>query len=88
MKEALNLLGSWQAIDLEEALPLLSGFFSVNNSYKNLREIQNLTDDIKKCFKEIRKLAVKALEKEPIEMIKLIILQLIQGLRYEDHTIL
>ena len=58
--QAIALLKEWAEIGLEQALPMLSGFFSLNEVYSHMR-IASLTSDDDKIinrFKEIRNFAV------------------------------
>ena len=78
------LLTDWEKIELEQALALLSGFFSLNDEYSHLRVVNPVTPEIIKRFKVIRNMAVKCLEKVPNEILDPISLQLVQALRYEE----
>jgi hypothetical protein len=49
----------WAEIDVEQALPLLSGYFSLNNTFIRMRVTNPLTPEIIKAFKEVRNHAVK-----------------------------
>ena len=49
-KEAVSLLETWAPIELEQALPLLSAFFCVNDIYTKFRELASLTENIKRRF--------------------------------------
>lgn len=53
---------TWAEIDIEQALPLLSGFFSLNETYTRMRIVHPLTDEVKKAFIQIRKYAVTCLK--------------------------
>jgi len=68
-KEAGELIKEWAPIELTQALPLLSSFFSLNDVYRELRKAQ-LTETVRLRFKEIRKIAVEALKKEPYNMVE------------------
>ena len=61
------LLTDWEKIELEQALALLSGFFSLNDEYSNLRVVNPVTPEIINRFKIIRNTGVKCLEKVPNE---------------------
>ena len=80
----MNLLHEWESIELEQALALLTGFFSLNDEYSHLRVVNPVTPEIIKRFKVIRNMAVKCLEKVPNEILDPISLQLVQALRYEE----
>ena len=60
--EAMNLLHEWEPIELEQALALLTGFFSLNDEYSHLRVANPATPEIIKKFKIIRNLAVECLK--------------------------
>jgi|688.fasta_scaffold243597_2 hypothetical protein len=64
----------WVPIEIEQALPLLSGLFSLNSVYTHMRVVQNMNDDVKKRFKEIRAHAVKSLDKVPADKLELYML--------------
>ena len=72
MNEAMNLLNSWVAIDEEQALALLAGYFSLNEVNVHMRVENPAPPELKKRFKEIRSYAVKALKTLPDERIDLI----------------
>jgi hypothetical protein len=55
---AITLMKQWCEIDLEQALPLLSAQFSLNETYTQLRLVNPLTPDVRKSFRQIRKYAV------------------------------
>ena len=82
----MNLLHEWEPIELEQALGLLTGFFSLNDEYSHLRVVNPVTPEIIKKFKVIRSMAVKCLETVSIEKLDPISLQLVQALRYEETT--
>jgi phosphatidylinositol 3-kinase len=73
--EAIEMLNDWN-IDPEQALPMLSVIFSANQIYP----ATIITD---RC-QEIRKYAISCLEKEDINTITMILLQLVQAYRYEN----
>jgi phosphatidylinositol 3-kinase len=72
---AINLMKSWERIDKEDALHLLSNKFAANRHYSN----QN-----SRGISEVRKYAVDVLSKCSPNEISSILLQLVQALRYED----
>jgi len=80
----MNLLSEWEEIQLEQALSLLGAYFSLNSEYQSQCVVSPLKEEHIKCFKKIRKAAMKCIEKIPLERLDLISLQLIQALRYED----
>ena len=49
----MNLLHEWEPIELEQALALLTGFFSLNDEYSHLRVANPATPEIIKKFKII-----------------------------------
>ena len=59
-------MNEWVEIDMEHAVPLLSGFFSLNDVYTHMRSINPLTDEIKQRYKEIRRFAVDTLKSDKI----------------------
>ena len=80
----MNLLHEWEQIELEQALALLTGFFSLNDEYSHLRVANPATPEIIKKFKVIRNLAVECLKTVGNEKLDPISLQLVQALRYEE----
>lgn len=81
--EAFELLDNWSAIELEDALPLLSCHFAANSLYnKNLIENSNAKKLIE-LYNKIRTKAIVCLDKADTLVIKSILLQLIQAYRYE-----
>ena len=77
---------TWVQIDVNQALPLLSGFFSLNNVYTHMRIANPVTKHIIDKFKEIRAKAVNCL-RNTFEHGKqrLNITTLVQALRYEEY---
>lgn len=61
--QAIILMNQWVDIDLEQALALISGLFSLNEHYTNLSVCQQMNDEVLKKFKEIRHFAVEALKR-------------------------
>lgn len=53
----------WAEIAIDQALPLLSGFFSLNDVYSHMRIVKPLDQEIIKKFKIIRNHAVECLRK-------------------------
>ena len=75
-----NILKNWKTIELCDILYMLSRKFSVNKIYLNDYYLtSNLT-----CMKNLRKIAVKNLNKYSINELNFILLQLVQAIRYED----
>ena len=74
------MLKKWAEIDIEQALPLLSFMFCANDIYA----AQVPAPTIIKRFTEIRSIAIKCLERQSVEKINSIMLQLIQAYRYEN----
>jgi replicative DNA helicase len=72
---------NWAHIDLEDALPLLSRKFAANKIFKKELEIE---EGLAKVYNEIRAKAIKSLENQSIDVIKSIMLQLVQAYRYEN----
>ena len=64
LTSAIELLRSWAEIDPDQALILISGFFSLNQEYTQLRKenVRTLTEEKKKAFVQIRKYGVKMLK--------------------------
>lgn len=88
LTSAIELLRSWAEIDTAQALILISGFFSLNQEYTQLRKenVRTLTEEIKKAFVQIRKYGVQMLKaKTDAKTMLLIAPQLVQALRYEDY---
>ena len=79
--EALKLLQEWAYIDLEDALPLLSIKFAANKIFR--RELES-DASLAKVYNEIRSKAIKSLENQSTDIIKSIMLQLVQAYRYEN----
>ena len=77
---------TWVQIDVNQALPLLSGFFSLNNVYTHMRIANPVTKHIIDKFKEIRAKAVNCL-RNTFEhgKLRLNITTLVQALRYEEY---
>jgi phosphatidylinositol 3-kinase len=75
-----NILKKWKNFELCDILYMLSRKFSVNKIYINENYLVNdLT-----CMKNVRKIAVKQLNKYNITELNFILLQLVQAIRYED----
>lgn len=51
---AILMKKEWANIEMVEALPLLSGFFSLNNVYTDMRVTNPINKDIISYFKKIR----------------------------------
>ena len=51
---ALLMKKEWADIEMVEALPLLSGFFSLNDVYTDMRVTNPIDDKIISYFKKIR----------------------------------
>lgn len=63
----------------------MSGYFSINNTFIRNRITNPLTPEILKAFKEVRNHAVKCFQTRVSEKnIALVLLQLVQALRYEE----
>ena len=75
--QAINLLKNWAEIGVDQALPLLSGFFSLNDIYTHMRIVNPINPEIVKKFKIIRNLAVESLKKANDKTIELLMLQLV-----------
>lgn len=58
----MNLLHEWEPIELEQALSLLGGFFSLNPEYQETCVIERPKDDLIKRFKKIRGVAIQCLK--------------------------
>jgi len=58
-------------------LPLLSGFFSLNDVYSLIRVLNPINAEIIKKFKIIRNHAVKSLKKTDDKTLELLMLQLV-----------
>lgn len=56
---AIELMRNWAEIDTAQSLILISGFFSLNSEYDQLRKVNPLTEEIKKAFTQIRKYGVQ-----------------------------
>ena len=55
----MNLLHEWEPIELEQALSLLGGFFSLNEEYSSMCVVDHpLKDDHLKRFRKIRNVAI------------------------------
>jgi Phosphoinositide 3-kinase family, accessory domain (PIK domain) len=78
--EGMQMLKKWAEIDIEQALPLLSFMFCANNIY--LAKGPAFGRQFAR-FNEIRAIAVKCLDKQSVEQINSIMLQLVQAYRYE-----
>lgn len=83
---AAELMKNWVQIDVNQALPLLSGFFSLNNIYTHMRIANPVSKHIIDKFKEIRAKAVNCLRTGvKYETLSLIFTTLVQALRYEEY---
>ena len=60
--EAISLMQIWEPIDITQALSLLSGLFSLNDTFKYLRVVQDITPEIISAFMEVRTHALISLE--------------------------
>jgi len=74
---AIKLMYDWAPIDIDQALAMLSGLFSLNNVINHMRVVQNATEEIIKKFKEIRNHAVKSLSQVKDEKFDLYMLYLV-----------
>ena len=54
----MTLLHDWESIELEQALSLLGGFFSLNDEYMDLCVVQPPKEDQKKRFRKIKNVAI------------------------------
>jgi hypothetical protein len=61
--QASKLTKLWVEITIDQALPLLSGFFSLNEVYSHMRIVNPSNEEIRKKFKVIRNHAVECLKK-------------------------
>jgi phosphatidylinositol 3-kinase len=76
----LKLLNSWTKIDRDEALYLLSSNFSANDIYSKIQTKKHI-----KTLQTIRLYAIKILFADSDKNLELILLQLVQALRYEKY---
>lgn len=78
-KEGLSLLHNWAPIELEQALMMLSFLFTMNTFYseKSLRTL--------KYIKAIRSKGIAYLSLMNDEDLDVILMQLVQAYRYENH---
>ena len=75
-KEALSLLKNWGKVSFDEAIHLFSTFFSANNFYtKNVSSFE--------AMEQVREYAVKIIADINTKKFSMILLQLVQVLRYE-----
>jgi squalene cyclase len=69
---------------------MLSGFFSLNQTYYKQRVGSDSDSEhsgkVLKCLIKIRKVAVECLEKTDYKRVESVMMQLIQALRYENYT--
>lgn len=87
-EEALCLMEQWQGIELTQALSLVSGLFSLNDNFAAIRIVKELTPDIRVSFQSIRQHALNYLKSNVTnDNLELIMLQLVQALRYEDIVV-
>ena len=77
----MQILKDWPKLVLEDAIPLLSNQFSANHIYNTL--IRKDKAYIK-VYTEIRKKAIECLDEQEPEVLKLIMVQLVQAYRYEN----
>lgn len=59
--EAIELMNNWSDIGIEEAVPLLSGFFCLNDLFSHMRVVKILNSEILDSFKKIRRFAIEFL---------------------------
>jgi len=59
--EAIELMNNWCDIGIEEAVPLLSGFFCLNDLFSHMRVVKILNSEILDSFKKIRRFAIEFL---------------------------
>ena len=59
--EAIKLMNNWSDIGIEEAVPLLSGFFCLNDLFSHMRVVKILSSEILDSFKKIRRFAIEFL---------------------------
>ena len=57
-QEAMNLLHDWETIELEQALSLLGGYFSLNPEYSSMCVVNPPKEEHTKRFKKIRNVAI------------------------------
>ena len=60
----MRLLERWAKIDYKQAIPLLSGFFSLRDEANPMRLVETSSEETKSCFKIIREYAVFRLKRE------------------------
>ena len=77
-----NILNKWKTIELGDILYMLSRKFSVNQIYKNDFGVTKLDG-----MKALRVFAVKKLNNYSKEELNMILLQLVQAIKYEDISI-
>jgi hypothetical protein len=77
----MNLLIEWTPIDYSDALHLLSSNYCANDIYTRKTKITKP----QAYLLEVRKYAVKILQKVNLKLISDILLQLVQSLRYEYY---
>lgn len=59
--EAIELMNNWCDIGIEEAVPLLSGIFCLNDFFSHMRVVKILNSEILDSFKKIRRFAIEFL---------------------------
>jgi hypothetical protein len=59
--EAIEMMYNWIDIGIEEAIPLISGFFCLNDIFSHIRVVKTLNSEILDSFKSIRKYAIEFL---------------------------
>ena len=59
--EAIEMMYNWNDIGIEEAIPLISGFFCLNYIFSHIRVVKTLNSEILDSFKSIRKYAIEFL---------------------------
>jgi hypothetical protein len=59
--EAIEMMYNWNDIGIEEAIPLISGFFCLNDIFSHIRVVKTLNSEILDSFKSIRKYAIEFL---------------------------
>ncbi|GER33568.1 phosphatidylinositol 3-kinase [Striga asiatica] len=83
-KQALELMGKWETIDVCDALELLSPVFESEEFFEQLWII-HIVSGSSKCYQpgQVRAYAVSVLERADDEELQCYLLQLVQALRFE-----
>ena len=82
VNESIEMMYNWQEIEFYDALHLLSYYYSNNDQFESIINIKNKQQKFE-ITQRIRNYAVKIIKSLQEQKLSLILLQLVQALRYE-----